>query len=55
MNIVSETQQSNTNANRVAVSNEQKEDYMTVKSNSEVPNENTTHTRYGRLVKRLDR
>ena len=53
--ITSDTQQMDTNINRIAVNNEQNEDpnYMTVKSSGEEPNENnTTCKRYGRIVKR---
>ena len=55
VNIMSDTQQRDINTNNIVVNNEQKEDpnYMTVNSNCEEPNENsTTHTRYGRIVKR---
>ena len=51
---MSDTQQGDTNTNRIAVHNEQKgiPNYMAVKSNSEEPNENnTTCTRCGRIAK----
>ena len=58
MNITSDTQQMDTNKNKIAVNNEQQEDpnYMTVKSSNEDTNENNaTCTRYGRIVKRPNR
>ena len=50
-----DTQQGATNTNRIEFNNEQKEDINNrpVDCNSEEPNENnTTCTRYGRIVKR---
>ena len=57
MNIISDTHQRDTNTNRIAVNNEQKEDpNFTVKSNNEEPNDNnTTCTKYGGIVKMPDR
>ena len=44
MNFARDTEQRDTNTNRIAVNSEQKEDpnYMPVSSNSEEPNENNT-------------